>query len=83
MWNKSIVMRFGIFEYDWHLCILEQDKQFVPHALRHSFCSRLIAKGVGLPEVQLLMGHADISTSMIYMHLDPAKLASAVSALED
>lgn len=62
---------------------LEQDKQFVPHALRHSFCSRLIAKGVGLPEVQLLMGHADISTSMIYMHLDPSKLASAISALED
>ena len=62
---------------------LGQDKQFVPHALRHSFCSRLIAKGVGLPEVQLLMGHADISTSMIYMHLDPRKLASAISALED
>lgn len=62
---------------------LESDSQFVPHALRHSFCSRLIAKGVGLPEVQLLMGHADISTSMIYMHLDPSKLASAISALED
>jgi integrase len=62
---------------------LEQDKQFVPHALRHTCASRMVNKGVDPMTVMTWMGHADISTTMIYMHLDPAKLASAVSALED
>ena len=62
---------------------LEQDEQFVPHALRHTCASRMVNKGVDPVTVMTWMGHADISTTMIYMHLDPSKLASAVSALED
>ncbi len=62
---------------------LEQDEQFVPHALRHTCASRMVNKGVDPVTVMTWMGHADISTTMIYMHLDPAKLVSAVSALED
>lgn len=62
---------------------LEQDSQFVPHALRHTCASRMVNKGVDPVTVMTWMGHADISTTMIYMHLDPAKLASAVSALEE
>jgi integrase len=62
---------------------LEQDEQFVPHALRHTCASRMVNKGVDPMTVMTWMGHADISTTMIYMHLDPTKLVSAVSALED
>ena len=62
---------------------LEQDEQFVPHSLRHTCASRMVNKGVDPVTVKTWMGHADISTTMIYMHLDPAKLVSAVSALED
>jgi integrase len=62
---------------------LESDVQFVPHALRHTCASRMVNKGVDPLTVMTWMGHADISTTMIYMHLDPGKLASAVTALED
>ncbi len=55
----------------------------VPHSLRHTCASRMVNKGVDPVTVMTWMGHADISTTMIYMHLDPAKLVSAVSALED
>lgn len=44
------------------------------HALRHTFASHLVMKGVDLPTVQKLMGHSDIQTTMIYAHLAPDHL---------
>jgi integrase len=61
---------------------LEQDKEFVPHALRHTCASRLINKGVDLYVVKEWLGHASISTTQIYAHLAPQKLAEAVAVLE-
>ena len=52
------------------------------HALRHTFASRLVMKGVDLPTVQKLMGHADIQTTMIYAHLAEDHLAEAVDRLD-
>jgi len=51
------------------------------HALRHTFASQLVMKGVDLPTVQKLMGHTDIKTTMIYAHLAPDHLADAVEKL--
>jgi len=51
------------------------------HALRHTFASQLVMKGVDLPTVQKLMGHSDIQTTMIYAHLAPDHLAEAVDRL--
>lgn len=51
------------------------------HALRHTFASRLIAKGVDLPTVQKLMGHSSIETTMIYTHQTTDHLRNAVSKL--
>lgn len=52
------------------------------HTFRHTFASHLVMRGVDLPTVQKLMGHADIQTTMIYAHLAPGHLAGAVDKLK-
>ena len=62
---------------------LDNDREFVLHALRHTCASRLLFKGVDLVTIKEWLGHADIQTTMRYAHMAPNKLAHAAAILDD
>jgi integrase len=52
------------------------------HILRHTFCSHLAMRGAPVRAIQELAGHADLTTTMRYMHLSPASLQQAIGLLD-
>lgn len=55
-----------------------EGRGFTPHKLRHTFATLLLQKGEALENIRELLGHEDISTTMIYAHVHQPKLRDAV-----
>jgi len=71
----------------WHACHNAAvraglTKRIGPHTLRHSFATHHVEAGTDLRTVQMLLGHADLKDTMVYLHLSQRHVRAATNPLD-
>ena len=56
------------------------EQNITPHVLRHT-CASLLIQGTDIVTVKELLGHEDISTTALYSHTNPSRMAEAVNSI--
>lgn len=85
-WLKPFTIGIDQAQKAWNWArkrmLLDNDKEFVMHALRHTCATRLLDKGIDLYTVKEWLGHSTMQVTERYAHLQPDKLVHAATVLE-
>ena len=91
-WRIKRLAVCGVLDDERYLFVFCLDTQYArkvgindlhPHAFRHFFATQLVEQGISLHIIKELLGHADISTTAVYLDILPKHLEAAVLALPD
>lgn len=83
--QKNLVYGIGTFRRWYYRALKEVEgvRLLPPHCCRHTYVSRLEAKGVAMEKIARLVGHTKISTTDGYLHMQTKTLREAVDVLND